>query len=171
MALFRLPHLPQDLLPESLGKQPVPIALQVAQEVSPENPADLWNVMDNEIRPAIRLIVTLTIDPYQELITPAIRSRELRFGQATAPAVAQELVVGSEDVFWTIGGSLQSDRPLDGISLVLLERSQEIPIQEEGRFAIGKLRAGNYTLEIRFQDGKPKQHKITVPAPDYVLEV
>ncbi len=171
MVLFRQPNLPADLLPESLSGQPVPIAMQVAQEVSPENPSDMWNVLDNEIRPAIRLIVTLTIDPYKELISPVVRTREVRFGQAAAPAKVQELVEGSQDVFWTIGGSIRSDKPLEEVSLTLVERGLVIPLHDEGQFAIHKLRAGDYTLEVTVKGGKPKRHKIKVPAPDYELEV
>jgi hypothetical protein len=174
MALFRQPHLPTDLLPESLQDQPVPIPLEIAQEDTLRNPADVWNALDNEIRPAITLTVTLALDPYQPIITPLVRTRELRIGQSADPSALQELVEeAGPSVTWTIGGTVRSDKPLEEVKLTLIERGLEVPLQieeGEGRFTIGKLRAGDYTLEVAADGGKPKRHKITVPAPDYELE-
>jgi hypothetical protein len=178
MALFRQPYLPEDLLSESLQDQPAPIPMEVAQQDTLRNPADVWNALDNEIRPSITLVITLALDPYQPVVTPLVRTRELRVGQSAEP-LAQELVAEYEpDVFWTIGGTIRTDKPLEKLRLTLVERGLDVPIQiegegeeKEGRFTIGKLRAGKYTLEVAVDGRKPKRHKITVPAPDYELEV
>jgi hypothetical protein len=172
MALFRQPHVPQDLLPESMQNQPVPVPLQVAQEDTLRNPADVWNALDNEMRPAVPLIVTLVLDPYEPFVTSLVRTRELRFGQAADPSLVQEFIEGFEaDVLWTIGGTIHTDKPLEDLRLTLVERGQEVPIQDEGRFTIGRLRAGDYTLEIAVNGLEPTRHKITVPSPDYELTV
>jgi hypothetical protein len=178
MALFRKPHLPDDRLPESLQNQPAPMPMAVAQEDTLRNPADIWNALDNEIRPSITLVITLALDPYLPTITPLVRTRELRVGQSDEPST-EELVAGYEpDVFWTIGGTVRTDKPLEELHLTLVERGLDVPLQiegegeeKEGRFTIGKLRAGKYTLEVATDGRKPKRHKITVPAPDYELEV
>jgi len=60
---------------------------------------------------------------------------------------------------------------LEALKLKLVERDLVVPLQAEGRFSIGKLQAGDYTLEVAVNGGKPKLHKITVPAPDYELNV
>jgi len=70
MALFRGPSLPQDLLPESLQDQPQPIPLEVAQIDELRNPPDVWNALDNEIRPSVVLTVTLALDPHLPLRSP-----------------------------------------------------------------------------------------------------
>lgn len=171
MALFRQPHLPHELLTESLVDQPQPVRLQVAQTDELRNPADVWNALDNEIRPSVVLTVTLAIDPYKPLITPLVSTRELRFGQAADPSVEQELAEGSEDVFWSIGGTIRTDRPIEDLRLTLVERGLDVPIQEEGQFAIPRLRAGDYTLEVAANGRALKRSKITVPAPDYELIV
>jgi hypothetical protein len=171
MALFRQPHLPQDLLPESLQDQPRPIPLQVAQVDEFRNPPDVWNALDNEIRPSVVLTVTLAIDPYAPLTTTLVRTREVRFGQTLKPEELQELVEGTEDVFWSIGGTIHTDRPLEELRLTLVERGLDVPILEEGQFAIPRLRAGDYTLDVAANGRSLKRSKITVPAPDYELEV
>ena len=171
MALFRQPHLPEKLLPDSLHHQPAPIPLQVAQEEILSNPSDVWNVLDNEMRPAIVLTITLAIDPYQPLVTPLVRTRELRIGQAAEPLDEQLTDETSADVFWTIGGTVHTDQQIDTLRARLMEQGTEVPILEEGRFSIGKLKAGEYTLEISADSGKPTRHKIKVPAPDYDIQL
>jgi hypothetical protein len=171
MALFRFAQLPTELLPESLQGQPYPIPLTVAQEETMRNPADLWGAIDNEWRPSITCVITLAFDPYQLVTEPLIRTRELRIGQSAEPRL-RRLTKGAEpDVFWTIGGTLSSDKPLENVQLVLLEEGWRIPLQPEGRFAVGNLKAGEYTLEISVEGGKPRKHKITVPSADYNFEV
>jgi hypothetical protein len=192
MALFRFPNLPDELLPESLKQQPVAIPFMVAQYDELRNPTDIWNVLDNEMRPAIALIVTLAIDPYLPTVTPLVRTRELRIGPAPVPrpkGVRQLDQRVEPDRFWTIGGTLHSTRPLEmeTVRLTLVERGLDVRVQPDGRFAIGKLEAGEYTLEVfaaspaeyRPQGGggqaregqQPRRFSITVPAADYDLEV
>lgn len=171
MALTRFPYIPDELLPESLQAQPVPIPLMTGQEEELRNPADFWGSMDNEWRPGITCVVTLALDPYQPVTGPLVRTREIRFGQSRKPST-QQLTEGFEPgTYWTIGGTLHSDKPLEEIEVRLVERGEDITLQPEGRFAVGNLRAGNYTLEIGVKGRKPKKHKITVPAADYDFEV
>jgi hypothetical protein len=171
LALFRQPHLPNDLLPESLRDQPAPIPLEVAQQDTLRNPADVWNALDNEIRPAVTLIVTLALDPYQPFVTPLVRTRELRIGQAARPNTERLTADLPPDVFWTIGGTIRTDNPLETIQLTLVERDLVVPVQKTGQFAIGQLQAGEYTLEVAVNGGKPEHHRITVPAPDYEISI
>jgi hypothetical protein len=172
MALFRQPHLPEDLLPESLRDQPVPIPLEVAQSDELQNPADVWNVLDNEMRAAVALTVTLALNPYQPISGPLVRTRELRFGQSAEPPT-QRLDEGSaEQTYWTVGGVIQSKgQPLPGGRVMLVEEGREVSLQEDGRFAIGHLRAGEYTLVVSIDGSDPRQLRIAVPAPDYDLDL
>jgi hypothetical protein len=124
------------------------------------------------MRPIITLMVTLAVDPYQPLVTPLVRTRELRVGQTAEPVSLQQLKEEpGTSVFWTVGGTLRTEESLEELSLVLVEQGRDVPIQEDGRFAIGKLRAGDYTLEVKANGRVLKRHPITVPAPDYELEV
>jgi hypothetical protein len=188
IVFLRLPSLPEDLLPESLQNQPRPIPIEVAQPDALRNAPDIWSVLDNEMRPAIAFTVTLSIDPYVPVTEPLVHTRELRVGQAVMPAVPSPLAAAEEepsspvlpqlldeqagrDEFWTIGGNLHSDRPLEDLGLTLVERGLYVPILPGGRFTIGNLRSGQYTLEVSVEGEESRRHTITVPAPDYNLEV
>jgi hypothetical protein len=171
MALFRFPTLPEELLPETLQNQPVPIPLMVAQEEELRNPADLWSAMDNEQRPSISCIVTLALNPYQPVTGPLVRTRELRIGPSRQPQLQQLDDETEPDQFWTIGGRLRSAKPLEEVRLTLVEMKQDVLLQPEGRFVVGNLKAGHYTLDVTVKGRKLNSYKVTVPSPDYDLEL
>jgi hypothetical protein len=174
MALFRMPELPDEILPESLLDQPAPISLKVAQYDTAQNLSDFWSAMDNELRPAIVCVITLALNPYQPFIGPLVRTRELRFSQAREPAwIQRPLKSGGAAVYWTIGGTLRGRDSIDTtqLRLTLLERGVEIEIKPEGRFSIGNLEAGDYTLEVTGAGEASRRYPIKVPAPDYDLDL
>jgi hypothetical protein len=171
MGLFRTPELPDDLLAESLRDQPAPISLMVAQDDTLRNPAEVWSALDNEMKPTVPLVVTMALNPYKPLTGPLVRTRELRIGPSPLPLLQQLDPDGDPSYFWSIGGTLRSAKPLEEPRLVLVEEGLDIKLQPEGRFVIGNLKAGDYTLEVSAKDRKPRSYKITVPSADYDLEV
>ncbi len=172
--LYLHPFLPEDLLPDGLRGQPKPIQMRTAQRDGQYNPADLWGVLDNELRPAIDCLVTVALNPYQAFPVPLVRTRDLRVRQTLGEDLPPLDGTDGRDRFWTVGGTLHSkrgERALETIRLRLVERGLDIPIQAEGRYVIGNLEAGDYTLEVAAASGKPSQHKITVPSENYDVEI
>jgi hypothetical protein len=171
LVLFKNQELPQDLLPEGLQAQPWPVPLVVAQYETVEKPSDIWNVMDNQQRPAIMMVATIALDPAVPFSAPLVRSRELRFGQASDIQTVQQFAPkGDSGQYWTIGGTVHSQKPLTNLVVRVVESGQQAALQAEGRFTIGNLRAGDYTLEISADGRKSMSTKVTIPAPDYDLE-
>ncbi len=171
MALFRTPRLEGDWLPMSLRDQPAPISLMVAQPNEIEKPTDLWNVLDNQIRPAIGCTVTMALNPYAPVTGPTVRTRELRVGQVRAPEALQKLIeIAGAHVYWTVGGSIHTLDTIKELQVKLVERGVTVPLQDGGRFTIGNLQAGRYTLEISAEGRPSARHEITVPAPDYDID-
>jgi hypothetical protein len=172
MALYRTATLPENLLPESLQDQPVPIPLRVADPENLRNPADIWSALDNELRAAIACVVTLALNPYQVFTGPLVRTRDLRFGQAVGLPSERHLVEQpASDRFWMVGGSLRGDGPFEGLRLTLVERGLDVPVSDDGGFIIGNLEAGTYTLELTGEGRKPRRGSITVPSPAYDMEI
>jgi hypothetical protein len=75
--------------------------------------------------------------------------------------------------YWTIGGTVRSKKPLDldTLHVTLVERGLDVKLQAEGRFAIGNLEEGDYTLNVAADGGKARSFKLKVPAPDYDIEL
>jgi hypothetical protein len=174
LALFRYPHLPPAVLPEALLAQPMPIPLEVAQPENLPNTSDVWSALENTLRAGIVLQVTLALDPDVRLPAgPPVRARELRFGPVERTALSRRLAeAAGMDVAWTIGGRLRSkDGPLEEAEIRLVERDQPVAVEPDGRFVIGNLRGGEYTLRLSARGRPARQHRISVPAPDYDLEL
>ena len=85
------------------------------------------------------------------------------------PKASREVI----SLFWTIGGTVHSDQPLDPekTKLFLVESGRQVSLRPDGRFAIGGLESGDYTLEVIVDGQKSRQYPITVPAADYDLVV
>jgi hypothetical protein len=145
----------------------------IAQYHEFQNPTDVWSVLDNEMRPALSFILTLTIDPYTPISVPLVRARDLRVGTSRYPERSRLDQAEEADRFWTIGGILQSKGPIeyDQVQMTLVERGLRVPVQSGGRFVIGQLRTGTYTLEVAAGESPARRYLISVPAPDYTLEV
>jgi hypothetical protein len=172
LVLFRNQELPLALVPEALKYQPEPIPLVVAQYEIVEKPSDIWNVLDNQQRPGIMMVATIALDPHEPITAPLVRTRELRFGQAAEPAVSQQIEEADRsNGYWTIGGTVRSKTPLKNVDIKVIESGQSASLLAEGRFAIGNLRPGDYTLEIAAEGRQPSRHKITVPSPDYEINL
>lgn len=174
LALIRYPNLPPEVLPDILQTQPVPIPIQVAQPDTLPNASEIWSSLENTMRPTIVLQATLALDPYVTIPAgPPVRTREVRMSQAERPASLEKLVAGAGvDTYWSIGGTLRARQgALVKPHLKLVERDEIIPVNDQGRFAIGHLQAGEYTLSYAAEGREMRRQKITVPAPDYDLEI
>src|SRR5258708_10771061 len=163
MTLMRCPEFPGDLLLEGLQDQPIPIPLKVAQSDTLDKPSDLWSVLDNQQRPGIVLIGTLSFSAYPSVVKPLTRTAEVRTGPSDNPAAGHGYI--------SISGMVKSRKPLVNLRLKLLERGLDIEPQPNGEFGIRNLQPGDYTLEVTADGRKPSKHKITVPATSYDVEL
>ncbi|RLT42152.1 MAG: DUF4255 domain-containing protein [Chloroflexi bacterium] len=180
LAFLRHREIPESFLPASLRRQPRPVALSVAQYDTTFNPPDLWGVMDNELRPCLNCMVTLTMDPHLPITVPLVRVRELRVEDMVVSSLRQqnqrlpdgaggEIDLPEAEKRWTIGGRLQFTS-LQNIHLSVLELERDVPVAADGTFVVGDLREGAYTLEVSRGSELPVRHLITVPSGDYDIQ-
>jgi len=167
VTLLRWPNLPVESLPESLQDQPVPMPMRLARHDELRNAADVWSALDNEIRPALSLVTTLAINPYQVITEPLVRTRELVVGHAEDSLRMLLDETMEPDRLFLISGSVRGDARRENLRLRLVERGVNVPVSEEGDFAVGHLQAGEYTLEVWAKQERLAKRKITVPSPSY----
>lgn len=181
MAFFRFPILPEERLIGTLRNPPFDIQARLASHDKLTNPAEVWSALDNEVRPSISYIVTLALDPWTEVSGPAVRTLRLHSGQANALPRYQRLVEGTRSEMIDIGGTVrdlaQEGAPLAGIEVAVKGTGLFTSSDEQGRFVLGSLPPGEYTL-VAWPSGeksgkKPAEKKVTVPASkgDYDIEV
>jgi hypothetical protein len=135
----------------------------------------VWSSLDNEMRPSISFIVTLALNPWSEVTGPVVRTLTYRFGQAAA--LPQERLLESPDplaVTAFIGGTVRAkSQPQAGIEVAVKGTGLFTQTDVQGRFTLGRLPWGEYTLVVWPAQGKPREKKIIIPAQDgnYDLEI
>jgi hypothetical protein len=176
-ALFKYPVLPESRLLGELQNQPFEIQARLAAHDHLTNPAEVWSALDNEMRPSISYVITLAVDPWQEIAEPTVRSLVLRSGQAAAaPSQGIDAQAGSGERVW-IGGRVYSrseGKPgMPGVRVTVRGTSLGTETDELGQFRLGSLARGDYTLIGWPTKGKPIEKKVTVPTSQggYDLEM
>jgi len=171
-ALSSVPILPEELLKGELVHQPFPINAQTAQisEALP-NLSDLWNVMENELKPAINYTATLAVDREYVFSGPMVFTKEIRFRQLGIDMLP-EVVLQIAGIVHEKG---KGGQPIVGAEVTIVERGQSVQTDRFGRYTVRNLPAGSYRVRVSAQ-GRTAEHKLVVPegSPDltmYDLEI
>jgi len=83
--LFRYRKIPDDILAEYAPSQDVGVALKLAQYESQQGLDDLWSVLDNELRPAIDMVATVSLNPFVVEEVSIVREVEVEIRQVRNP--------------------------------------------------------------------------------------
>lgn len=159
-ALMRHQTLPEDVLQGGLKTQSQPLHVQVAQpNQARSNPADLWQAVDNRIRPALTYVVTLALDPQVTFTSPLVFTRTARVRDENSGDTAQLI---------EIGGRVRdkSHHAIAGARVRLRETGVEVSTDAEGRFVFPRVPQGSVTIVVGAPGRKEVDHRVTVPAPD-----
>jgi hypothetical protein len=174
LVLFRHPVLPEDRLMGSLKKQPFELQARLANHDRLTNPAEVWSALDNEMRPSISYIITLALDPWSEVITPLVSSVTLRSGQAVDLPSETHLQAGTMQERVDLGGTVRAGgKPQGGIAVAIKGTGLFATSDPLGRFHLGSLPPGEYTLVAWPASGKPKEQPVRLPGAgkDYDIEL
>ena len=179
ITLLRQPFLPEGYLPKELQDQPVPIRLEVASGVKTDQRiSELWSKMDNDLHPAIRLTVTLSVNPYNVQTFTKVSGTELRFKQTpdgqnpSNDKTTNDKQSTLSKTYFSVTGSVKSQKySPSAIQMVVQETGHLVPIEEDGSFNIRRLNQGVYHLDLTVNDRVLKHHKIEVPSPAYEIDV
>ncbi|MEW5989158.1 MAG: Pvc16 family protein [Chloroflexota bacterium] len=176
MALFRHPVIPAERLVGNMINQPYELQARVASHDKLTNPAEVWGALDNEMRPSVSYIVTVALDPWREVTGPIVRTFTMRARQAANDPRRRRLIPEAVDVEMNfIGGTVRDGgrAPQAGIEVAIKGTGYFSTTDEDGRFWLGGMLPGEYTLVAWPAEGKPREKKIIVPAAegDYDLEL
>ncbi|HET6443766.1 MAG TPA: Pvc16 family protein [candidate division Zixibacteria bacterium] len=171
MSLFRNPILPEHLLQGTLRNPQFPISTFVARHDKLTNPAEVWSALDNEMRPTVAYTTTIALDPWTEVTGPIVRTLTLRAGETSTLPVYRRLDESRIDYNFTyIGGTVRDKakdfEPVSGLSVAIKGTGLFDTTDDSGRFTLGGMPEGDYTLVVWPPKGKPKEKKISIPADD-----
>jgi len=168
VVLFRNAVLSDEILQGSLKNQLFPTPAKVIQpNQARANPAELWQSIDNRIRPALTYTVTVPLDPDIVFTDGMVFTRRMRlFGSQDLDNPAAEGIRISGRVY----PKKDQEAGVPNVTVTLKESGATTTTDEEGRFAFRVLE-GKSHLTVLTPDGKEVSREITVPGPEYDLPV
>jgi len=174
MALFSHPVLPEGSLQNGLKtNQPFEIRTRLASHDILTNPAELWGALDNNIRPSISYVVTISLDPWTEIVGPAVQTFSVTTGQEPKPSQLRKRRLRDEGKGQTlsyIGGFVfqkgTKEKVHENIEVLIEETGLFTKTDKEGKFRFYGLCPGEYKLIARLPTGDSKPQTITIPAPN-----
>lgn len=170
LTLFRFPILPKDRLVGSLQNQPFDVQARLASHDHLTNPAEVWASLDNEMRPSVSYIITLALDPWQEVTEPLVHTLSLYTGQTISLPAELRLVEGTRSELEFIGGTVvdrsHGNIPMPAIEVAIKGTGLFTTTDQNGHFSLGSMPPGEYTLVAWLPQGKPQPKKIQVPTKE-----
>lgn len=79
--LFRYRAIPNDILANHVPYQESGVSLKLAQYDNQAGTDDLWSVLDNELRPAVDMVATISLNPFVVEDVPIVREIEVEVVQ------------------------------------------------------------------------------------------
>ncbi|MFO7540346.1 MAG: Pvc16 family protein [Chloroflexota bacterium] len=174
-ALFRNPIITEEFLVGEMKTQEFDVTGRVASHDKLTNPAEVWSALDNELRPSISYLLTIAIDPWAEVSGPAVHTFTLRAGLSPDPrrqSLDPDAGLASEKIY--IGGYvLQKGSPQPDIQVAIKGTGFVDTTDRDGRFRLGGLYPGEFTLIAWPEKGKPQERTITLPLKegDYNIDL
>jgi hypothetical protein len=80
-AMFRFRSIPEEVVAQFVAGQENGVPIKLAQYDTQSGSDDLWSVLDNEVRPAIDMVLTMTIHPAVEVTLPLVREVDIQYNQ------------------------------------------------------------------------------------------
>jgi hypothetical protein len=167
VVLFRNPILPESVLQGSLKEQMFATPAKVAQpNQARANPAELWQSIDNRIRPALTYTVTVPLDPDIVFTDKMVFTRRVRvFGEDLTSPVAEGIQISGR-----VYHGKDKDKAVAGALVTLKESGATYITDVEGRFKFD-VSEGKSHLSIAPPGGKEVTREIEVPSADYDQQV
>jgi hypothetical protein len=167
VALASTPILPDELLVGDLVHQPYPIRTQTAQvSDAMRNLSDLWNVMENELKPAINYTVTMAVERDWIFEGPMVFTKRVDVGR-------HGIEIPVESIY-QFGGIVHraenGEQPVAGAMVTLVERGMHTESDRYGRYTFRNVPPGTYTLRVATGD-EQAELELTVPdgRPDLAM--
>jgi hypothetical protein len=167
-SLARFRAIPTSIAQGGLRDQRSPLFSRVARpEQTRTSAADLWQALDNRIRPSLTYVVTVAMDPNIAITSP------MTFSTATRTGGMNGEMNGHADELMFIGGRVRNRKDgssVPGARVRLTDRGSEAMTGSDGQFAFS-VRRGKAHFEIEVPGRKPVRRTADVPSANYDIEV
>jgi hypothetical protein len=166
-ALQVLSRHPKILVPFLKGKlvgQEPPLPMITARADGLKDPHEFWAAIGNKMRASIVVTATIGMDVFPTITAPGVIAAKTRLGVRSSPD-AEGLIPATTQEFFRIGGRVTltaGGAPVPDAKVELAEPGLTARTDGEGRFQLGSMSAGTYTLRVT-KDATVKTASVVVP--------
>lgn len=163
--LVRYPHLPDELLSESVRLLDIPLVTRLCESEESQRLLSIWNSLGAAPRPALAYIVTVPVDLALVIEAPLVLTRIARY-QRLSPG-EQAIETGRQ-----VGGVVRNKQgaPLAGVRVSLAGRASESITSAEGRFVLSNVPGGQVNLRLIPPQGRERLVTFASSAPQSAQE-
>ncbi len=163
--LSRYPQIPAAFLRGQLVGQEPPLPMMTAQTEGLKEPPEFWTAIGNKLRASLTVTVTIGMEVFAPVTAPIVVTEEVRLGERTGPD-EEAISLPTRQVLFRIGGLVTdvSHAPVAGAMVTLLGTSLATQTEADGRYVLGSISAGTYTLRAQL-DATIRDVVVTIPAP------
>ncbi|MEO8539215.1 MAG: Pvc16 family protein [bacterium] len=165
-SMFRTAEFPSHLLQGALNDSQYPLLARIAPGDHLTKPADMWGVLDNELRTGLVWILTAPLEAFAPVEGPLVRTRELRVGNTTEDW---------RENFVQIAGTAHlkgaPEKPVSGVQVSVAGTALRAVTGDDGRYAFPGVPPGDHVIRYETGDGKQGERPVTVPGETYDIEL
>lgn len=155
-AFSQYPHIPATFLKGKLVGQEPPLPMLAAQADGVREPHEFWAAIGNKMRPSFIVTVTLAMNVFPAATVPEVVASRIRMDEPSAASHGP--------VRFRFGG-----RVTDAANAAVADADVKLPqvglasrTDGDGRYQIGAVGAGTYTLQVT-KGAKSKSVNVTLP--------
>lgn len=164
-AMYRSGQIDSRFFQGELADSDYPLLTRIVPSDHVAKPADLWGVLDNELRTSLVWVVTAPLEAFAPVEGPLVRTRELRIGET-----GQDW----RETFVQIAGTAHkkgSTDPVEGVRVSVEGTALRETTGADGRFAFPHIQPGEHVIRFEGADGKTGTRSISVPGENYDIEL
>ncbi len=156
--LSRYATIPPSFLQGSLVGQTPPLPMVALHPDALKNIAEFWTSLGNKLRPSLSVTVTIALPVLAPVTGPTVITGQVGLQALEAPKTRAASFV--------IAGTVTDagHTPVAGATVTLVELGLTATTDANGRYHLGRLTAGTYTLHAAAGQ-KAQDKKVSVPTP------
>jgi len=156
--LSRYPTVPPSFLQGSLAGQAPPLPMIALHPDALKNISEFWTSLGNRLRPSLSVTITIAMPVLAPVTGPAVITSQTGLQILDAPI--------TRTASYVIAGTVTDagNNPVPQATVTLVEIGLAAATGADGRYHVGSLPAGTYTLQAAAGQ-KTQSKKVSVPAP------
>jgi hypothetical protein len=147
--LSRYPKIPSAFLQGKLIGQEPPLPLLTAQSEGVRDPQEFWTAIGSKMRASVVVVATIALDVFPTISAPEVIASRIQLDQRAGPDV-MELPPSAAPPRYRIGGRVTdaASAAVADADVQIVELGLAARTDGAGRYQIGAMPAGTYTLRV-----------------------